>query len=80
MITKEKISIYKKFGGDSDAWARIGTPEEKKIMSDDDWYIIDSLIQDIIISKTNLIQKLKLKIGNDELINEIIHLAQNLYK
>jgi len=51
MITKEKISIYKKYEGNPNAWARIGTSEEKELMSDDDWFLIDSLIQYYHFSK-----------------------------
>jgi len=77
MITREKISIYKKYAGDPDAWARMSTSEEKKLMSDDDWFLIDSLIQDIIISQSNLNQKLRSKIDDEEVRNEIILLARN---
>lgn len=78
MITKNKILVYKKYDGDLDAWARIGTSEEKNIMSDDDWYLIDSLIQEIIISKFNLIQRLKVNTDSEDVRNEIIEIANKV--
>ena len=51
-ITKEKIAIFKKFGRDADFWIRLGSKKDKKIMSDDDWGLIESLIQDIHIINT----------------------------
>jgi len=48
----DKINIYKRLNGDVDGWARIGTKEEKSIMNDNDWFLIESFIQDI-----NLVNK-----------------------
>ena len=51
MINREKISIYRKFSGDIDAWARSnkGYP-----ISEDEWYLIDSLLQDLLMIKNGL--------------------------
>ena len=57
MITKEKVEIYRRFGGDIDGWARIGTKEEKSIMSDHDWYLIENFIQDISLVRKKLASK-----------------------
>lgn len=75
MINNEKILIYKKYEGDLDAWARIGTLEEKKAMSDDDWYLIDNLIQDAVISKSDIIEILKRNVENEEVMDEILGIA-----
>lgn len=47
MITKTKLLIHSKYAGDIDAWARLGSKEEKSVMSDDDWYMIDKALLDI---------------------------------
>lgn len=49
MITKEKIMIFRKYSGDTDAFARSGSNYEKKIVSDSDWSVMDNLFQDIEI-------------------------------
>ncbi|MCA0236110.1 MAG: hypothetical protein LCH81_06985 [Bacteroidetes bacterium] len=54
MITKEKIKIYKRYGGDIDGWARSGSRKEKSVMNDNDWYIIDGLLQDLTLAKKGL--------------------------
>lgn len=78
MITKEKLTVYRKYNGDLDLWARIGASKEKSIMSDDDWYLIDSLIQDVIISQNKLYKKLESKTYDDEVKMEIIRIAYQL--
>ena len=75
MINKKKILIYRKYDGNLDAWARIATLDEKESMSDDDWYLIDELIQDIIISRPNIDEILKKNIEDKETINEILNVA-----
>lgn len=78
MISEEKILIYKKYEGDPDAWARIGTTAEKNMMSDEDWYLIDLLIQDIVISKGNLDRILDKNTENEKVKEEIINIAKHL--
>ena len=55
MITIEKLNIYIYFNGDVDRWASRGTKKQKMIMSDADWALIDSLIQDFILIKRGLV-------------------------
>ena len=43
MITKEKIEIFKRYGGDSDGWALVGDAQEQQIMADSDWSDIEEL-------------------------------------
>lgn len=54
MITLEKLKIYSRYRGDVDIWIRTGKSKEKKIMVSNDWYLIDSLIQDIGFVKKGL--------------------------
>lgn len=85
MITVDKIKIYKRFNGDVDGWARIGSKEEKSIMNDEDWFLIEGFIQDINLVKKglasdtfmNLInERLKEKCDSQETIQEIKELAE----
>ena len=54
MLTKDKINVYKRYRGDIDRWGRTGSEEELRIMSDSDWLLIDSLLQDIYLINNNL--------------------------
>lgn len=54
MITEDKIKVYKRYDGDIDGWARSGSKKEKSIMSDEDWYVINGLIQDLSMVKNGL--------------------------
>lgn len=54
MITIDKIKIYKRFNGDIDGWVRVGTKEEKSIMNNNDWFLIEGFIQDINLVKKGL--------------------------
>jgi hypothetical protein len=54
VITIEKVKIYKRFNGDIDGWARIGTNEEKSVMKDDDWFLIEGFIQDLHLARKHL--------------------------
>ncbi|PQJ78761.1 hypothetical protein [Polaribacter porphyrae] len=47
MITKDKLKIYKKYKGDIDVWARLNIKKEHEAIDDNDWIIIDDLIQNI---------------------------------
>lgn len=83
MITIDKIKIYKRFNGDVDGWARIGTAEEKSIMSDEDWFLIDGFIQDLILVKKHLVSDEFIKKINERLnencdTDETIQAIKNL--
>jgi hypothetical protein len=43
VITREKIEIFKRYGGDSDGWALVGHAQEHQIMADSDWSDIEEL-------------------------------------
>lgn len=64
MITKEKLETYKYYKGDIDGWSK--TKSKKDNMVDEDWYEIDSLIQEYQIIEKGLaseefIQQFKIK-------------------
>ncbi len=44
MITAEKVKVYIKYR-DIDFFARIGTNSEKKVLTTNDWEVIETLIQ-----------------------------------
>lgn len=84
MITGYKIRIFNRYDGDIDSWARSGSKKEKLFMNDDDWYMIDTLIQDLSIVrkglaseefKNTLNSKLKESCDNEETIIELQNLA-----
>jgi hypothetical protein len=54
VITHEKLRVFEKYHGDMDDWARLGTPEEKLLLKDDDWYEISGVIQQLAILKKGL--------------------------
>lgn len=45
MLTLEKLSVYRRFNGDIDAWARTSGPADPSGMTDGDWYLVDELRQ-----------------------------------
>ncbi len=52
MITDEKLTVYRRYGGDIDGWVRAGTPTERSLMSYEDWATIDELLHRIAIVKS----------------------------
>lgn len=82
MITKEKLALYRKYGGDIDAWAR--RPNSKGLMKDDDWLLIESLVQDILLTHNGnasleyidkVHAKLKLLCDSDATIEQLREIA-----
>lgn len=52
MITIEKIKIFDRYVGDIDSFARSGRDHEKKLLNNNEWFLIDNFYQDIeLISK-----------------------------
>jgi hypothetical protein len=56
MITKEKIGVYKYYDGDVDRFSH-ASKSHKKIISEEDFFLITRLIQDIVIVKNGLAAK-----------------------
>lgn len=84
MITKDKIKVYKRYNGDIDSWARSGSKKEKSIVTDEDWYVIDGLIQDLSLVRKglassdfteNLNVKLKEMCDSESTVNQLKKLA-----
>ncbi len=49
MITCRKIAVYQYFDGDIDGWVRMASIEQKQIISEEDWRLIESLLQDMYV-------------------------------
>jgi len=49
VITLEMLSIYERYGGDADTYARAAGQADRTALSDDDWSRIDTLVQDLIL-------------------------------
>ena len=88
MITKEKIGIYKKYHGDIDGWARMGSPSEQELMQDEDWYVIDDLLQDLALMKDGktsedynqkLMQKLMDNCAGEDIVKELGELSDQRF-
>lgn len=52
MITDQKLTVYQKFGGDIDGWARAATPHEKALMTDRDWADISEIVLRLAVVKS----------------------------
>lgn len=56
MINLKKIKIFNKYSGDIDVWARFAKKKnEREIMIDNDWILIEEIIQNIGSIKKNLV-------------------------
>ena len=56
MITKKKIEIYKYYDGDVDKFSHT-KKVHKKIMSEEDFFLLTRLIQDLVIIRNGLAAK-----------------------
>jgi hypothetical protein len=54
MITLDKPSIFARFKGDADMFGRAGRAREKELISDGEWYLIDTLFQDATVIDRNI--------------------------
>jgi len=83
VITIEKLEIYKDYHGDGDMCVRIGKAKDKTIMDENDWGVIDDLVQDIILIdnssmlfKGKITSKIKLSCDSLKTENYLIALAK----
>ncbi len=85
MITEKKIKIFKRYDGNLDNWARSCSKKEQSAIDDDDWYVIDSLIQDLsLVSKgitsegynNTLNEKLRENCDSKETVSELKKMAE----
>ena len=84
MVTLEKLGIFKRFCGDPDWFARSANERERQMLSDEEWYLIETLLQDATVLVRDLgspnrsaeaNQRLTENCESVEVINEIKRLA-----
>jgi hypothetical protein len=84
MITSEKLAIFFKYGRDVDAWARSATAQEKKVMSDADWYEMYTLLPDLLLLKTGkaseeyaerIKQSLPERVSDEKVLQQLMNLV-----
>ncbi len=53
MINLTKVQIYIKYAGDIDAWLKYAEVEEKSIFNEDEWGLIDSIVDYMKVLKAS---------------------------
>lgn len=51
MLTLAKIRMYRKYGGDIDGMARAKSQDDFSHVADEEWFLIDSLVQKLSLVK-----------------------------
>ncbi len=69
MITENKLKVYFKYKGEIDLWVRVGSVKEKKILTDEDWFKINSLVQDLLLVHRKLTSAIFNKSLEEKLTN-----------
>ncbi len=69
MITIDKLKTYEYYGGDADGWIRLKQDSQK--ISDADWQMIDSLLEDLLLVKNKLTSKQFAEDLNMRLLNAL---------
>ena len=54
MITRPMLDIYRRFSGEVDGWKQSGSDEEKAMMTDEDWLLIDRLLRGLKLCSKGL--------------------------
>lgn len=49
MLTLDKLAVHQRFGGDLDGWARAKGGHDASGMRDEDWFLIDELLQGLAL-------------------------------
>jgi hypothetical protein len=86
MLTAEKVKIFKKYKGYYDGY-HIQNNGKEKIISDNEWILIDNLMQDLFLIrngmvsesfKANIIKQIIENCDNEQAFNLIIELEKYL--
>jgi hypothetical protein len=69
-ITHKKLNVYGSYAGSMDVFLRSGTTEDKALLTDSEWVLIDDYIHNIWLARCGqlsepLIEKLETSIFND---------------
>jgi hypothetical protein len=54
VITLDKLKIFSRYKGDVDQFGRAGRTSEKQVLTNDEWGLIDMLLQDAVVINRNL--------------------------
>jgi hypothetical protein len=85
MLTKEKIKVYISYNGDIDMWVRTGKANDKTVMNNSDWAMIEQLLQDIHLvekglaspeSSKSVNESIQHNCDNNDTINELKQYAK----
>ena len=57
MITLEKLNLYLKYNGDIDMFARVNDKKELQILSEEEWYKIDNLLQEAYLVQSRKVSE-----------------------
>jgi len=49
MLTLGKLAVHQRFGGDLDGWTRTTGGQDDSGMRDEDWFLIDELLQGLAL-------------------------------
>ena len=49
MLTLDKLRVYQRFDGDLEGWARTTGGRDDSGMRDEDWFLIDALLQGLTL-------------------------------
>jgi hypothetical protein len=86
VITLNKLEIFKHFNGDSDGFSRVGSVEQMQAIDDDDWLIIENLLQDIYLENNQFLSPSYVRVAeshlskycdSQETIQELKRMARN---
>jgi len=86
LITDKMIDIYEWFSGDVDGYARLSKPEQRRIISDNDFFKLTDFLQSLkMINKNlasdtfkdNIYRELNLICENDLVIKRLENIAKN---
>ena len=83
MITLDQLKIFRRYR-DIDSFGRRGNEQERTLLSDDEWYLIETMLQDATVLMNNLgsedrtaqaEQSLRNNCADAEVMDEIKRLA-----
>lgn len=84
MLTLEKIRVYRKYGGDIDGLARVKNPDDCSLVTDEEWFLIDSLVQKLSLVKNGkaspefarrISAEVRQCVEGEEALNELMEIA-----
>lgn len=87
MITLSKLKIYERYGGDVDMFGRAGRGAERLLVSEDEWHLIGTLVQDATVINRKLgsedrtaeaVERLRENCENEEVVAQIRRLAEKI--